>query len=57
MNLLIVALIFFHKCSLYEVEAFDMMDNGTSIDSVDSDIFHISLNMFYATVSNSIRSL
>ena len=52
MNLLIMSLIFFHKCSLYEVEAFDMMENGTSIDSVDSDIFHISLSLFYSIVSN-----
>ena len=52
MKLLIVALICFHKCSLYEFEAFDMMENGTSVDSVNRDIFHISLNLFYATVSN-----
>ena len=57
MNLLIVARIFFHKCSLYEVEAFDMMDNGNSIDSVDSDIIHITLNLFHATVSNFVRSI
>ena len=29
-----------------------MMEKGTSVDSVDSDIFHISLTLFYATVSN-----
>ena len=57
MNLLIVAHICFHKCSLYEVEAFDMIDNGTSIDSVDNDIIHITLNLFHATVSNFIRSV
>ena len=57
MNLLVVARICFYKCSLYEVKAFDMMDNGTNIESVDSGIIHITLNLFHATVLNFIMSV